>query len=331
MASTLSLSAAFWVPILTGGFPAEGKLLAIQLAKVELVGMALIGSAVVARTAYHARGEFVWPAWAAVISASAGLTYLVWRLPRDGVVAAAWSYTLRSVLECLLLLPGLGRAVKPNFRSPFQFEAWRRVRPLLLGYSYERSEMVLDRFLASMAPAGGLSLLYLGQQVWGAAGQIMNRAVALPITPTLARLAGRGEWAGFRQLYQSRLGQVFAICAVAVALLALVGRPSLDLVFGIRNMSEEDVRVLWLLMLLLFGLLIGDPSGHLLLTSFYAKGDTLTPTRIGIVAYSFGIGCKLLGFFSFGLPGLAAGTTIFYLARSWALWSTLNRSTPTRV
>jgi peptidoglycan biosynthesis protein MviN/MurJ (putative lipid II flippase) len=84
-------------------------------------------------------------------------------------------------------------------------------------------------------------------------------------------------------------------------------------------------------MLLLFGLLIGDPSGHLLLTSFYAKGDTLTPTRIGIVAYSFGIGCKLLGFFSFGLPGLAAGTTIFYLARSWALWSTLNRSTPTRV
>jgi peptidoglycan biosynthesis protein MviN/MurJ (putative lipid II flippase) len=109
--------------------------------------------------------------------------------------------------------------------------------------------------------------------------------------------------------------------------MASLGLPVLELVFGLRNMVEQDVHLLWVLMLVLTGLAVGDPTGHLLLTSFYAKGDTTTPTRVGILVYTFGIACKVGGFLAFGLMGLAAGTTLYYVIRTTALWLVLNRST----
>jgi len=262
-----------------------------------------------------------------VFAAAVAAAYLAWRLPLDGIDAAAWAFTGRSALECILLLPGLGAMRRPDWRSPFQRQLWRRMRPLVIGYWYERSEMVVDRFLASMAPAGGLSLLYLAQQVWGAVGQIINRGVTLPVTPRLAEHAHERRWGRFRDLYLGRFMQVVLLTLLAIALAALLGLPVLDLVFGFRNMAEGDIRLLWILMLALTGLAIGDPTGHLLLTSFYAKGDTKTPTRIGILVYTFGIACKLGGFLAFGLLGLAAGTTLYYLTRTATLWIVLTRST----
>jgi peptidoglycan biosynthesis protein MviN/MurJ (putative lipid II flippase) len=324
----LIVTSQLWVPLTVTGFSDEGKDLTVHLARIHVLGMAFACSAAAARSGYHARHQFVWTLMAAVIAAAVAAAFLLWRLPIDGISAAAWSFTGRSALECALLLPGLGAFRRPTWASSFQRKLWGRAGPIMLGYSYERTDIVVDRLLASMAPAGGLSLLYLGQQVWGAVGQIVNRAVTLPVTPRLAEHAHAGAWSKFRGLYVNRLIQVVALTLLAIGLMALVGRPALELVFGIRNVTESDIRLLWVLMLCLFGLVIGDPSGHLLLTSFYARGDTTTPTWVGSLAYTLGIACKVGGFVVFGLLGLAAGTTAYYLIRTISLWVVLHRSTP---
>lgn len=321
----LAVSAGAWIPMTVAGFSVGGKVLALRLVLILLPGMAFIGTSTILRSVYQSRQQFIWPAISAVLAAVVGLSYLVWALPRAGVEAAAWSFTLRSATELVLMLPALPHPRRPSLRSELLPLFWGRIRPLLLGNTVERTDIVLDRLLASLAPSGGLSLLYLGQQVWGAAGQIVNRAVGDPARTALARRAARQEWLAFFTIYRTRLAVVFAITILCAASLALIGRPALEFVFGIRNMTDADVQLLWLLMLLLAGVLIGDPTSHLLLTSFYATGDTATPTKIGIVTYALGIALKLAGFWFFGIVGIAAGTSIYYLLRSSVLYVVMRR------
>src|SRR5258708_25740665 len=126
-------------------------------------------------------------------------------LPIYGVAGAALLIVLRTGLRIVWLLPGLGRWVWPDWNSPPLREAWQRIRPLLIGTSYYRTDPLVDRFLASMAPAGGLSLLYIGQQIYGVANVVAEKAIASPMVPLLAVEAGAPRWQSFPRSYQKRL------------------------------------------------------------------------------------------------------------------------------
>ena len=48
-------------------------------------------------------------------------------------------------------------------------------------------------------------------------------------------------------------------------------------------------------------------------STFYASGDTTTPTRIGIYSYTIYIPAKFVSFYYFGVLGLALTTSGFFL------------------
>jgi len=209
------------------------------------------------------------------------------------------------------LLPGLGRWHWPNWNSPAIVEAWRRVRPLLLGNTYFRTDQLLDRFLASMAPAGGLSLLYLGQQIYGVANVVTEKAIASPMVPRLAVLAGNGSWAEFRRVYQKRLLAMLLLTAVGYGGLLVVGEKILGLLIGHGGVTQANVYQLWLIMVALVGYFVAGAMGLVTAPAFYAMGDTRTPTRLSIITYTLYIPVKVLVFFRYGLVGLAVVTSAY--------------------
>jgi peptidoglycan biosynthesis protein MviN/MurJ (putative lipid II flippase) len=63
----------------------------------------------------------------------------------------------------------------------------------------------------------------------------------------------------------------------------------------------------------LAGFLIGGASGQIAATTFYAMGDTRTPTRMSIITYSIYIPAKIIIFLRYGLLGLALVNSIYLL------------------
>jgi putative peptidoglycan lipid II flippase len=319
----LYIFAPFWVPWIVPGFSQAGKTLTVLLTRIQLIGVAFTALTGVLWAVYHARQQFLWAESSPLLPNLLGLGCLIWALPRFGITAVAWILVLRTLLHLLLLLPGLPAYRKPNWRSPNLSVVWRRIKPLLLGSAYYKTDLLVDRFLSSMAPAGGLSLLYLAQQVYGAANEIINKAIAAPMVPLLAGQAKSGNWTQFHGTYRKRLLWMCILTGGGYVTLLLGGKYFLKILIGHGGVTEHNIALLQSILICLGGIFIGGALGQILSTAFYALTDTITPTKIGTVVFTLGIALKIFGFFLFGILGIAIGSSLHYSLAAAALFVSL--------
>lgn len=311
LALALFVTATYWVPWLVPGFSQPAQLLTVSLTRIQLVSMIFTASLSVLWSVYHARQKFIWVELSALLSSLISLLLLIKILAIYGVVGAAMLIVLRTGLQIIWLLPGLGRWQWPEWNSPGMREAWRRIRPLLIGTLYYRTDLLVDRFLASMAPAGGLSLLYIGQQIYGVANVVAEKAIAAPMVPLLAIQAGAAKWPAFRRSYRQRLLAMGGLTGLGYIILLVVGERILNLLIGHGGLTKDNVHLLWLIMVALVGVFIAGAMGVVTSKTFYAMGDTRTPTRMSIVTYTLYVPAKVIAFMQYGLIGLAVVTSIY--------------------
>jgi len=310
VAVLLFVTAGYWVPLMVPGFSRQARELAITLSRIQLLAMIGNAAVVVLWSVFYARQKFLWAEISSVMANAASLGLLFWALPRYGIVAAAWAAVLNLGLKVALLMPILGPLQRPQWNSSAMKEAWRRIKPFLLGQTYAKSDPLIDRFLTSLTTAGSLSLLYIGQQVYSAANLIVTKAISTPAVPHLAIAAKSGDWASFKRIYHQRLLWMLVITVAAGIGLFLVGEPLLRLMIGRGGITTQNVHMLWWILLALVGLLIGGAAGQVISGAFYAIGDTRTPTMLFIGTYTVYIPLKILVFLRYGVIGLAVATSM---------------------
>ena len=66
-------------------------------------------------------------------------------------------------------------------------------------------------------------------------------------------------------------------------------------------------------MLGLGGMFVGGAMGSVTASSFYARGNTRLPTRLGMITYTIYIPIKIAAFGLGGLLGLAISASAFHL------------------
>ena len=323
----LFVLAPYWVPLLVPGFSDEAKQLAISLSRIQMLAMVGNASVAVLWSVHYARQKFIWAELSPVFANLLSLLFLFWTLPQYGIVAAAWANVLNLALKLGFLMPLLGRWQWPQWDSDAMREAWRRVKPFLLGQTYSKSDPLIDRFLTSMSTAGNLSLLYIGQQIYSALNLIITKAISAPTLPRLALAAQSGEWIRFRRTYRQRLWWMAGLGIAAGVILLVFGESLLHLMIGHGGITAQNVRLLWWIMLALSGLLIGGTAGQVTSVAFYAMGDTKTPTMLFIWTFTIYIPIKVLVFLHYGLVGLAVVTSAHLLLNFLLQFIVLERVT----
>ncbi len=321
----LFLLASFWIPIVVPGFDTTTTELTVELTRIQLAGMVFLALTTPLRSTYHARHRFVWPEVSPILASTAGLVFLVWKLPTLGVVSGAWALMIKYGLQAVLLVPGAGRYRRPDWRHRAVRQAWQRARPLLFGATYYKTEFLADRFLASMAPPGTLSLLHFAQQLYAAGHQILGNAIGAPAIPRLAHHAGMNNWVAFRHLTAQRVVWITTTALLVLAGIFVAAEPALSLLLGHGRFRLEDISTIRWLLIALGGMWVGWSAHKVLSGAFHTKGDTRTPTRIAVAVFTIGIGLKFGGFFLWGIIGVAAATSVYHVVNALFLTTTLNR------
>lgn len=314
LAIALGLSAPWWVPWTIPGFSGPDAGLTTAIARVHLIGMVLAAASGVQLGVCQAKRQYLRAEGAVLVCGCLGLMVLAVTLPSLGVLAAAWVNVGRMGLLLVVLMPSMGRASSPVLARPAVRDVWSRIKPLLWGSAYYKTEPLVDRLLLSSSASGTISLYLLAQQAYGAISQLIGKAITAPLLTELSALHKCGDSVEFRRLYRHKLAEMMVIGLTGVLGLILFGRPMLHALFGHGRMSAESITQLWWIMVWLAGMFVGGVMGQVATNAFLSTGDTVTPARLSAITYTVYLPCKILGFHFFGVSGLAVMTSIYYLA-----------------
>jgi putative peptidoglycan lipid II flippase len=318
-------SLPFWLPLLFPGFDVLTKQAAMFFCLVLLVAAAFNTQSAVLTVALRARNRFMAAEVIALLGTVLSLAAMYVALPLWGLTAAVWIGLARSILVYFVQM-SLAKWPPLSFAKGWACkETWILMRPLLFGASIYKTSPLVDRYWASQAYTGAITTLSLAQTAMGSLAVILERAICMPITPSLARHVAQSDYAGLRRAYRSSIFRITSV-VVCFGILLLTLKPIFVAVTAtVFNIQDQVALILWWMCLLLIGYLHVAASGTVVVAAFYAMGDTKTPVKISMIFFIMMVVIKSSGYLNFGIYGLVVATSIHYIVNMLAMCAFLEK------
>jgi putative peptidoglycan lipid II flippase len=236
-------------------------------------------------------GKFAVPAFTPVILnvvLITGAVYLAPRLEEPGM-ALAYAVLLAGILQLLFQLPFLARMrmlPRPKWAPshPGVRRAVRLMLPAIFGSSVAQINVLIGGIIASMLGVGSISYLYFSDRLMEFPLGLFGIALATVTLPYLSRLWSGGEREEFSQTLDWSMKIALLIATPAAVGLISLAQPLVVTLFYGGVFDENAARMTaWALQAYAVGL-IGFSYVKVLAPAFFAREDTRTPVRIGILA-----------------------------------------------
>nr|VFK14158.1 MAG: putative peptidoglycan lipid II flippase [Candidatus Kentron sp. LFY] len=256
----------------------------------------------------------------------------IWLAPQlsEPVVALAWGVFIAGIAQLLFQLPFLYRLrllTWPRFRSAHA--GVRRIIALLLpalfGVSVTQINLLVDTLLASFLVTGSVSWLYYSDRLVEFPLGVFGIALATVILPNLSRRYVEGSATRFSDTLDWALRLVLLIGLPAAIGLAILAEPMLTTLFQYGELTAHDIHMAsQSLMAYALGLM-GFVYIKVLAPGFYARQDTRTPVRIGVIAMLANMVFNLILVFPLAHAGLALATALSAFLNAGLLYLGLRR------
>jgi putative peptidoglycan lipid II flippase len=156
--------------------------------------------------------------------------------------------------------------------------------PAIFGSSVAQINLLLDTVIASFLITGSVTWLYYSDRLLEFPLGVLGIAIATVILPTLSQQHARQSTQQFNQTLNWALRLVTLITIPACVGLFIMAAPILSSLFEYGKFTASDT---YLSSLSLMAYMLGLPaliSIKILAPGYYARQDTRTPVRIGIIA-----------------------------------------------
>jgi putative peptidoglycan lipid II flippase len=227
----------------------------------------------------------------------AALLWLTPFLPSAGH-ALAVGVTLSGLAQLGVLLVAVRRAgmrlrlVRPRLSPPMR-ALLRRMAPGLVGAGVTQLNLAVDVIIASLLPAGTVSVLYYADRVQQLPLGVIGSAVGTAMLPLLSRQVRAGQAAAAAETQNRAIEYALFLTLPAAVALAAIALPVVGVLFGRGRFAGADVA---LSARALMAYALGLPAFVLvkvLAPGFFARGDTATPVKIGAVAVALNLALNL--------------------------------------
>ncbi|MCG6935360.1 MAG: murein biosynthesis integral membrane protein MurJ [Proteobacteria bacterium] len=265
-------------------------------------------------------GRFALPAFTPVLLNLSLIGFALWVSPffDQPIVALAWGVFLAGVMQLAFLVPAVARLGLLHWpRWGWRHEGVRRVMKLMLpgifGSSVMQINLLFDTLIASFLVSGSVTWLYLSDRMVELPLGVFGIALATVILPNLSEKHTGGDPTAFSRMLDWALRWVLIIGAPAAVGLAVLAGPILSTLFLYGDFTVLDVRMarvsLWAYS---FGLL-GFTLVKVLAPGYFARQDTRTPVRVGIIAMLSNMVLNIIfvvALLQLAIPGAHAGLAL---------------------
>jgi putative peptidoglycan lipid II flippase len=287
----------------------------------------------------NSHGRFAVPAFTPVFLNLSMIFAVLVAAPwfEEPVYALAWGVLFAGVIQLLFQLPSLYRLeLVPRPRWDTKDEGVRRIMtlmvPALFGVSVSQINLLLDTVLASFLPTGSVSWLYYSDRLAELPLGIFGIAIATVILPNLSAHRAAARETHFSGTLDWALRWVLLIGVPSALALMMLAKPILITLFQYGELTPRDVNMSSL-SLQAYGVgLIAFMLVKVLAPGFYARKDTATPVKIGIIAMvanmclNLLLALPLMYLWNIGHVGLALATSLAAILNAALLLRGLLRS-----
>jgi putative peptidoglycan lipid II flippase len=319
--------------LLSSGKPPDDLALAAHLLRITVPAVIFLGLSGLVSGVLYALKRFTLPAFtAAAFNASIVIAVLLLSSRLD-ITSMAVGLLAGAVLQIALQLPGLKDA-RLRFRLTLKHPALRRIAilylPILLGLVVDVLALrVISYNLASTTGEGGISWMGYATTLVQLPQGLVATAVSFAILPTLSAQAAHERITGTSADFQATLARglrlVIVLIIPATIGLFILAHPTVALLLEHGDFLARDTSITSLaLQLYLLGLPFAAVD-LLLVFSFYARQDTLTPSLIGIGTIVLNLTTALFLLPTLSLFSLMIADSVKQLAHASVSWLLLRR------
>lgn len=207
----------------------------------------------------------------------------------EPLMALAWGVAIAGVVQLLLQFPSLIKlGLMPIPKLKRGHEGVKRILrlmiPAIFGSSVAQINLLLDTVIASFLITGSVTWLYYSDRLLEFPLGVLGIAIATVILPTLSQQHARQSGEQFNQTLNWALRLVTLITIPACVGLFILAGPILASLFEYGKFTASDT---YLSSLSLMAYMLGLPALiviKILAPGYYARQDTKTPVKIGIIA-----------------------------------------------
>ncbi|MBV1879791.1 MAG: murein biosynthesis integral membrane protein MurJ [Pseudomonadales bacterium] len=324
------------IGIFAAGFVYNGEveklLLATEMLRLTFPYVLLICMTAFAGSVLNSFGRFAVPALTPVllnISLIGCALYLAPMLEKP-VTALAWGVLIAGVAQLSFQLPFLAQQrmlVRPriDFKHAGVKQVMKLMLPALFGVSVGQINLLLDTVLASFLETGSLSWLYYSDRLLELPLALFGITIATVILPSLSRQHAAGS-AQFNQTLNWAMKMVCLLGVPASVALVVLSESLITTIFYQGEMTPRDVTMA-AYSLSAYGIgLLGHMFVKVLAPGYFARQDTRSPVRYGIIALAANMVFNLILVWQLQHAGLALATSLSAFLNAGLLWFGLQRS-----
>lgn len=234
------------------------------------------------------------------------------------------------LVQFLFQIPFLAKAgliSKPKWA--WKDEHVTRIRmlmlPAILGVSVHQINALVDTIIASFLVTGSISWLYFADRLIEFPLGLFGIGIATVILPSLSKLHTNDNPQAFQDTLDWAVRFVLMLALPAMAGLIILGPLIIDVLYQHGKFTELDAqRTYWALVAYSSGLM-SYMTVKVLAPGYFARQDTKTPVKVGIIAMVSNIAFNLMLAPVFGYVGLAIATAMSATLNVILLYRGLNQ------
>jgi putative peptidoglycan lipid II flippase len=233
----------------------------------------------------------------------------------DPAIALAVGVFVGGFVQFLFQLPFMhksGLLVRPQWGWNDKYVTRIRLLmlPAILGVSVHQLNALVDTVIASFLVTGSISWLYFADRLIEFPLGLFGIGIATVILPSLARLHTTGNPQQFQSTMDWALRFVLLMAFPAMAGLMVLGPLIIDVLYRHGEFSQFDAEQVYWAVLAYGAGLMSYMSVKVLAPGYFARQDTKTPVKIGIISMIANILFNFMLAPFYGYVGLAIATAM---------------------
>nr|WP_255557860.1 murein biosynthesis integral membrane protein MurJ [Photobacterium sp. WH24] len=246
-------------------------------------------------------------------------------------IGLALGVFLGGLVQFLFQLPFLyreGVLVRPRWgwRDPGVVKIRTLMIPALFGVSVSQINLLFDTFIASFLMTGSISWLYYSDRLLEFPLGLFGIAIATVILPALSRKHVDQNREHFAHTMDWGVRMVLLLGLPAMLGLMVLAKPMLMVLFMRGEFTPNDVEQAGMSLLAYASGLLNFMLIKVLAPGYYARQDTRTPVRYGVIAMVTNMVFNAIFAYFLGYVGLALATALSGLVNAALLYRGLHRA-----